>query len=185
MSHAHLAIRAQSQLLVIDIQEKLAAAMEANAMLSLVRNCSILLQAAQLLEIPVTYTEQYPQGLGSTLHDLSKLTPDAAHIEKIAFSAQAVPEFRQSLDVARRQIILTGMEAHICVLQTALDMQQQGYQVILAEDAVLSRNPLHKDNAMHRLRQAGIMVSNTESIVFEWLGVAEGETFKAISRLVR
>jgi nicotinamidase-related amidase len=78
-----------------------------------------------------------------------------------------------------------GMESHICVLQTALDLLKVGKQVLVVEDAVISRNPSNKENALNRLRQAGVLVVNTESVVFEWLGLAEGDTFKAISKLIR
>jgi nicotinamidase-related amidase len=78
-----------------------------------------------------------------------------------------------------------GMESHICVLQTALDLLEVGKQVLVVEDAVISRNPSNKENALNRLRQAGVLVVNTESVVFEWLGLAEGDAFKAISKLIR
>ncbi|MCB5190763.1 isochorismatase family protein [Methylobacillus arboreus] len=185
MPIAHLAIREQSQLVIVDVQEKLAAAMAEDAIASLARNCGILLQAAGLLEIPVIYTEQYPKGLGSTLAEFSPWLEKAARVEKTAFSCHAVPAFRSQLTRDRPQLVLAGMEAHICVLQTALQLQQHGHQVIVAEDAVLSRHPANKANALQRLQQAGVVVSNTESIVFEWLEKAEGDAFKAISRLVK
>lgn len=180
-----LASRPLSQLVIIDVQEKLAAAMEPAAMTAMERNCSTLLQAADLLDMPVIYTEQYPKGLGNTLPGLTANLEKAARVEKTAFSCYAVPAFREQLHTERPHIVLAGMEAHICVLQTALQLQQQGCQVIVAEDAVLSRNLANKENALHRLRQAGVIVSNTESIVFEWLEKAEGDAFKTISRLVR
>lgn len=185
LHHNPLAVCEHSQLAIIDVQEKLAPAMQPEALAQLVRNCGILLQAAALLEIPTLHTEQYPKGLGNTLAALSPWLAQSARIEKTAFSCAEVPAFRSQLTSDRPQLILTGMEAHICVLQTALGLQQLGHQVIVAEDAVLSRNPEHKRNAMQRLQQAGIMVSNTESIVFEWLGRAEGDAFKTISRLIR
>jgi nicotinamidase-related amidase len=83
------------------------------------------------------------------------------------------------------QIVLLGMETHICVLQTALDLLARGKQVFIVEDAVISRNPEHKQNALQRLRQAGCVVTNTESVIFEWLRVAEGDAFKTISKLIR
>ena len=180
-----LAVQESSQLVIIDVQEKLAAAMQAEPLAQLVRNCGILLQAAALLEIPRLYTEQYPKGLGPTVEALAPWLDASARIEKTAFSCAEVPAFRSQLTSDKPQLILAGMEAHICVLQTAIGLQELGHQVIVAEDAVLSRNPEHKRNALLRLHQAGIMVSNTESIVFEWLGRAEGDAFKAISRLIR
>ncbi|MFJ5446753.1 isochorismatase family protein [Methylobacillus methanolivorans] len=185
MPATDLASRPLSQLVMIDVQEKLATAMAEDQLATLVRNSDILLRAAQLLDVPVMYTEQYPQGLGQTLDTLREKLSNATRIEKTAFSCFAVPAFREQLQADKSQIVLAGMEAHICVLQTALQLQQAGYQVIIAEDAVLSRSPANKANALARLRQAGIIISNTESIVFEWLGNAEGAAFKAISRLVR
>ena len=185
MPATDLASRPLSQLVMIDVQEKLAAAMAEDQLATLIRNSDILLQAAQLLDVPVIYTEQYPKGLGHTLTGLREQLSSATRVEKTAFSCFAVPEFRATLKTDKPQMILLGMEAHICVLQTALHLQQAGYQVIIAEDAVLSRNPANKANALTRLRHAGVLISNTESIVFEWVGIAEGEAFKTISRLVR
>lgn len=175
----------RSQLVVIDVQEKLTAVMPGEQVETVVRNCGILLQAAALLEVPVLHTEQYPAGLGPTVPELAPLLPPEMRIEKTVFSCCAEPKFRRQLTTDRPQIVLGGMEAHICVLQTALALQQSGRTVFVAEDAVLSRKPENKANALARLRHAGVIVSNTESIVFEWLGKAEGEAFKQISRLVR
>jgi isochorismate hydrolase len=150
----------------------------------MVKNCGILLQAAKLLNIPMTYTEQYPQGLGVTLPDLKQhlLLPA---IEKTCFSCCDEPSFRSKLRGDRPQMVLAGMEAHICVLQTALQLQTSGKQVFVVEDAVISRNEDNCYNALQRLQHAGVIVTNTESVVFEWLKVAEGDAFKQISRLIR
>jgi len=174
-----------SHLVIIDMQERLAGAMAGEALQSTVRNCGILLQAASLLEVPALYTEQYPKGLGKTLPDLVQWLDDKPRIEKTTFSCCDEPTFCRQLTSDRPQVVLAGMEAHICILQTALALQAMGRIVFVAEDAVLSRNPSNKANALERLRQAGIIISNTESIVFEWLGKAEGDAFKQISRLVR
>lgn len=185
MSAAPVCSRGASQLTVVDVQEKLCAAMRQEALQDVVKNCGILLQAAQLLEIPVIHTEQYPQGLGPTLAALGAwLGPENA-VEKTCFSCCDESAFRARLHRDRPQIVLAGMEAHICVLQTALQLQESGRQVFVVEDAVLSRRASSKQNALARLRQAGIIVTNTESVVFEWLKVAEGDAFKQISKLVR
>lgn len=176
--------RARSRFALIDMQQRLAAAMPAEAMQRAERHCSILLQACRLLQVPVLCTEQYPKGLGPTL---DSLTPwlDAPPLEKTCFSCCRLPAFRSRLDRQRDQIVLAGMEAHICILQTALELQAQEYQVYVVADAVLSRNATNHDNAMHRLRQSGVIVTHTESVVFEWLGAAEGDAFKQLSRLLR
>lgn len=176
--------RDASQLVLIDVQDKLCSVMEPAALAEMVRNCGILLQAAKLLEIPVICTEQYPKGLGATLPELSACMP-APTIEKTCFSCNDSGPFRARLQGDRPQVVLTGMESHICVLQTALQLQECGKQVFVVEDAVISRKPDNKANALARLRQVGVMVTNTESVVFEWLRVAEGEVFKQISKLVR
>lgn len=174
-----------SHLVIIDMQERLASVMPDDALQSIVKNCGILLQAAALLEVPALYTEQYPKGLGKTLPDLMQWLGTKPRVEKTAFSSCDEPTFCRQLTSDRPQVVLAGMETHICILQTAFALQAMGRIVFVAEDAVLSRNATHKANALDRLRQAGIVVSNTESIVFEWLGVAEGEAFKQISRLIR
>lgn len=179
-----LLTRECSQFVLIDAQEHLAAAMAAESLRAMERSCAILLQACRLLAVPVLFTEQYPKGLGPTLDSL-RFWLDSPPLEKTCFSCCRLPAFSDCLDPKRNQIVLAGMEAHICVLQTALDLQAQGRLVFVVEDAVLSRNAAHHANAMQRLRQAGVIVTNTESVVFEWLGAAEGEAFKQLSRLLR
>lgn len=173
-----------SQLVLIDVQEKLCGAMESAALEAMVKNCNVLLQAARLMEVPTLHTEQYPRGLGRTLSALTELLPHPA-VEKTCFACSDEPAFRARLHRDRPQVVLAGMEAHICVLQTALQLQEMGRQVFVVEDAVLSRSAVNKANALSRLRHAGIIVSNTESVVFEWLKVAQGEAFKQISKLIR
>lgn len=174
-----------SRLVVVDMQDKIASVMQAEAMGKVLKHCNILLQAAQLLEIPALYTEQYPKGLGPTLPGLAEWLKQSPRVEKTTFSCCAEPTFCRQLTGDRPQIILAGMEAHICVLQTALQLKEQGHQVFVVDDAIISRDPANKANAIARLREAGITISNTESVVFEWLGKAEGDAFKQISRLIR
>ena len=174
-----------SQLAIVDVQEKLCGVMESAALAAVVKNCGILLQAAQLLEIPALHTEQYPKGLGPTVTDFqSWLTPETA-IAKTCFSCSDEPAFTARLHRDRPQMVLAGMEAHICILQTALQLQTSGKQVFVVEDAIISRRETNKQNALSRLRHAGVIVTNTESVVFEWLKAAEGDAFKQISKLVR
>ena len=184
MKSASILDKDQSQLVVIDVQSKLAGVMPSDVS-AVIKNIAMLLQAVNLLEIPSLYTEQYPKGLGPTVTELTEHLASQKAVEKTTFSCCAEPAFKRRLFSDRQQIILAGMEAHICVLQTALDLQAQGKLVFVVEDAVISRNPANKLNAINRLRQAGVIVTNTESVVFEWLGVAEGDAFKKISQLVR
>lgn len=184
-SPANISHSALCHLAIIDVQERLCGAMPAELLPGVLKNCAILLQAAELLEIPAVYTEQYPKGLGHTHPDLVQWLDKKPRIEKTAFSSCDEPKFCLQLTSDRPQIVLAGMEAHICILQTALALQESGRQVFVAEDAVLSRSASNKANAVSRLRHAGVIVSNTESIVFEWLGKAEGDAFKQITRLIR
>lgn len=174
-----------SQLIIVDMQTRLSTVMVQAAMQATIRNCEILATAANMLEVPVLISEQYPKGLGNTLAELLALLPNVKPVEKTTFSCLAEPKFNRQLTVDRPQIIITGMEAHICVLQTALDLQANAKQVFVAEDAIISRSAGNKTNALARMRDAGCIITNTESIVFEWLGKAEGDAFKAISKLIK
>lgn len=174
-----------SQLVLVDIQTKLAAVMQPEAMQKVIKNGEILLQVAQLLQVPVMLTEQYPKGLGHTVPALLAQLPQVQVIEKTNFSCMGEASFVRQLTRDHSQIVLAGMETHICVCQTALDLLAHGKQVFVVEDAVISRNPDNKANAIARMREAGCVITNTESLVFEWLGKAEGDAFKAISQLIR
>jgi len=174
-----------SQFVIIDVQSRLATAMSAEAMQAVVKNCSILAQTSSLLGVPMVVTEQYPQGLGHIVPELSAHIPNIHPVEKTTFSCLAECKFQRQLTRDHSQIILSGMEAHICILQTALDLIAAGKQVFVVEDAVISRNPANKANALARMRDAGCVITNTESVVFEWLGAAEGDVFKTVSKLIR
>ena len=173
-----------SQLILIDLQTRLLSAMPQETMQTVIRNCGILAQAAAMLEVPVIVSEQYPKGLGNTAPELLAFLPNIKPVEKLTFSCMAEPKFSRQLTRDHSQVVIAGMEAHICVLQTALDLQNSK-QVFVAEDAIISRNPANKANALARMREAGCIISNTESIVFEWLGKADSDAFKAISLLIR
>ena len=142
-------------------------------------------QAANLLALPSIATEQYPQGLGETLPEIKQHLANNKAIAKTAFSACGEPKFNQQLQRENSQIILAGMEAHICVLQTALDLINANKQVFVVEDAVISRSAANKANAIARMRAAGCVITNTESVVFEWLGDANHAAFKTISKLIK
>lgn len=179
-----------SQLIIVDMQTRLITAMPQDDSQATIKNAGILAQASAMLEVPVIITEQYPQGLGNTVPELLALLPslkpaNLMPVEKLTFSCMAEPKFSRQLTRDRSQVVLAGVEAHICVLQTALSLIAANKQVFIAEDAVISRNPANKANAIARMRDAGCIITNTESIVFEWLGKAEGDAFKAISKLIR
>ena len=174
-----------SQLVIIDMQTKLVSAMQADAMQLVIKHCGVLAQAASLLSVPVIVTEQYPQGLGETLPEIKQHIGASKPIAKTAFSATGEPKFNQQLHRDQPQIIIAGMESHICVLQTALDLIKASKQVFVLEDAIISRSACNKANAIARMRDAGCIITNTESVVFEWLGNAQHSAFKAISLLIR
>jgi nicotinamidase-related amidase len=187
MSEPLLCNAAQSQLLVIDIQERLVAAMPQAPRAETLSRTGRLLQGAALLEIPTIVTEQYPQGLGATEAVVKQALPHGhRRFEKTSFSCCNASGFCETgLIAGRNQVVITGMETHVCVLQTAFDLQRRGYRVFVAEDAVCSRSADHKRNALERMRQAGIQVTNSESVLFEWLRDSTHEQFRAISKLVR
>ncbi|MBZ4200890.1 MAG: isochorismatase family protein [Methylotenera sp.] len=174
-----------SQLLIVDVQTRLIDVMPPEAVSACIKNTGILAQAAVLLSVPIILTEQYPKGLGHTPAELLEQLAGVIPVEKTAFSCVAEAKVKRQLSRDRSQIVLAGMEAHICILQTAMDLMAAGKQVCVAEDAIISRQPANKANAIARMREAGCMISNTESIVFEWLGKAEGDAFKTISKLIR
>ncbi len=186
MSVLSLAEANHSQLVVIDVQERLVAAMPEKPRQQTLHNIALLTQAANTLMIPITHTEQYPKGLGATEEIIRTHLADAAVIEKTCFSCFAAEGFITTVSLAQRQqIILCGMESHVCVLQTAIELQQAGYQVFVVEDAVCSRRKQHHNNAIARLRQTGIIVTNAESVIFEWLRDASHPDFKSLSRMLR
>jgi nicotinamidase-related amidase len=174
--------------LIIDIQSRLCAAMPQNCLELTFSNVKRLSTAAQKLGIPIIATEQYPKGLGDTRKEVVDALPDTTEfLEKTTFSCCSSSSFKSRLlsKEERPQIILAGMESHICVLQTAAGLQQWGYEVYVVADAVCSRNPVNREYALHRMLQGGISVTCTESVVFEWLGDATHPEFKALSKLFR
>lgn len=179
--------RENSALLVIDMQTRLAAAMPEAERNRVLHNSGILIEAATRLDIPIVQTEQYPRGLGSTEPTLAeRLDGKARRLEKTAFSCCDAEGFDAAACAdGRTQWILCGMEAHVCVLQTAMQLRGRGLEVFVVEDAICSRIAANHNNALARLRQAGVIVSNTQSVLFEWLRDASHPEFKALSTLIR
>jgi nicotinamidase-related amidase len=173
---------ADTALLVIDVQDKLLSLIPGRA--ALVRNIAFLIDGARLLEMPVAATEQYPKGLGPTTPELAKRLPERP--DKVAFSSCAVPSVTEGFRrAARPKVLLTGMETHVCVLNTALDLLNLDFRVYLAVDAVAARFALDHDTALRRLEQAGVILTTAETALFEWVGGAGHPQFKAISKLVQ
>jgi len=176
-----------SQLLIIDVQEKLAGAMPHDVLANVLRSHRILLQACRSLGIPVLHTEQYPQGLGHTHSDLTALLDgQAPAFTKTCFSSCAASGIETHLaDRTRNQVVITGMETHICVLQTCMQLLEQGKQVFVVQDGVCSRDKANYKNALARMRQAGAIITNRESVLFEWLVDASHPQFRELSKLIR
>lgn len=176
--------RDHSALFVVDEQSHLAPAMFSRD--QAVANTAILLKAAARLGVPVLASEQYPKGLGTTVPQIAALLPPGSTAEKIHFSCAADPGITARVEaLGRRQVVVAGMEAHVCVLQTALDLKERGYDVHVVADATSSRRPESHALAMDRLRLAGIPVVNTEMVVFEWLGQAGTAEFKELLALIK
>lgn len=175
-----------SLLLVIDVQERLSAAMGQDALQRAVKHIGILLESAQALSVPAIVTEQYVQGLGPTVAALKEKAGGATFHEKISFSccgnAAFMAQLRQS---GRTQIVVCGMETHVCVQQTVLDLLQEGFIVHVVKDAVMSRAPANRDTAIEAMTLAGVVPTSTEIVVFQWLKIAGTDVFKQVSKLVK
>lgn len=171
--------RNASMLLLVDVQERLLPAMhEAQGVLD---NTIWLIQVAQRLGVPVAASEQYPRGLGHTHGDLRTLLSPECIAEKLHFSCAAAQCLGRLPGGDRRQVVLCGIESHVCVLQTALELRDQGKDVFLVADAVSSRNPADKTLALARMRDHGVEIVSREMVAFEWLGQAGSAEFKDIS----
>jgi len=179
--------RADSALVVVDAQERLMQAMPLEQGRAALENMARLVRGAALLDVPVFVTEQYPKGLGPTQREIQDMLPPGVQpIEKLDFSCLGVASFREALERTEKgSLVICGVEAHVCVYQTALDALAAGINIFVAADAVSSRKGEHRDWALDTLRQAGAVVNSTEALLFEWLGRAEGDAFKEISRMVR
>jgi nicotinamidase-related amidase len=167
---------------VIDIQEGLVKAMDETVGRNVIRNVQTLLSVAKEMEIPVVPTEQYPRGLGTTVAGIKEdLTGDP--IEKVSFSCCRVEAFNERLSrLGRKQIILSGMETHICVLQTCADLIERGYEVHVLADAVCSRRKLDWEIGLSWMEKKGAIISTTEMIAFQLLKEAGTERFKRVSK---
>lgn len=174
--------RENSLMLMIDIQEKLAPAIFNSK--TIVKNQKILIEGLKKLIVPIIFTEQYPKGLGRTLSELSDLLDDKEPIEKIVFSAytEVVKEKLTAFGV--NNIIVTGMETHVCVYQTVRDLIESGYNVFVVKDAVGSRTEANYENALFMMNDLGAVITNTETLLFDLIKKAGTDEFKFISNLI-
>lgn len=174
----------QCILLIIDLQSKLAPAIVSfNETFA----CALqLAKASTIHQIPTLITEHYKKGLGESDENIQSALPNAQYVEKINFSACAEEGFLDTLSqLQRSHVVVIDTEAHVCVLQTCLDLLQQGYVVTVATDAIASRNAEHKAIAVEQLRQAGAVISCAETIIFQWTKKAGTSTFKEILKIIK
>ena len=179
-----LMARNNTALLVVDVQEKLAPAIIESD--RLVWNIGRLVEGAQKLGIPIAVTEQYPKGLGTTVPELSQLVSDGTIYEKRMFSLRECSELIDSLTNKNiKNVLLAGIETHVCVMQSALDLMGCGFDVFVCIDAVSSRHEEDDMTAMQRLETSGATLVTTEMALFEWCETSKADEFKNISRIVQ
>lgn len=170
--------------LIIDIQERLFPHMAGKE--ELLRKCLILVEGMKILKLPLLLTEQYPKGLGPTLEEIREQLGEIPAIEKVTFSCCDEPDFIRELErSACKTIVIAGIEAHVCVLQTVVDLVAEGYLPVVVADCISSRSEEDKEVAMQRMRAEGAVVSTCESILFELCRSAGAKEFKAISNLIK
>ncbi len=171
-------------LLIVDIQEKLAVVMKERD--TVVRNNLHLIELAKMIGVPVMITEQYPKGLGTTVAEIREALPVYQPVEKMTFDCCGQPAFLGELKQHNKSmVVLTGMETHICVLQTCIGLLKAGINVHLVQDAVCSRTKENWKTGVEFMRTAGAVVTSTETVLFQLLKVAGTEEFKKISKRIK
>ena len=183
-----LLARDKSQLLIVDVQEKLLQAISGKD--RVVDRCIRLVRAARTLDVPITVSEQYPQGLGPTANSIRDALANAALVaDKVEFSCLRNEFLRERLHELRRQgrpqVVIAGIEAHVCVLQTAVDLEAQGFEAFVVADATGSRSKDSRKLALARLNKAGADVVDSEMVLFEWLERADTSAFKELQALIK
>lgn len=174
----------RSSLLIVDVQQSLAPVVADPR--GVYRGCIILLRAAKRLGIPVLVSEQYPKGLGHTVGEVLAEAPEGAVVEKLHFSCAYEPAITDRLaGFDRKQVVIAGIEAHICVLQTALGLKAAGFEVFVVADACSSRASANHRAAMDRLAANGVQIVTIEMALFEWLHRAGTPEFKELSQMIK
>jgi len=177
-------IKEQSCGLIIDIQEKLHPHIYKHDIIS--RNVITLIQGLKILNVPVILTQQYTKGLGDTVPDIKQAMGDFTPIEKNSFSCCDEPAFMETLNrLGKKYIIIGGTEAHVCILQTTIDLIEKSYIPVVVENCISSRKNRDKKTAVDRMRQEGAIITTYESVLFELTRYAGTSQFKEISRLVK
>ncbi len=180
MDNKYLLDAQDSVLLIVDVQERLATVMKERD--RVVKNCQHLIELAKMIKLPVVVTEQYPKGLGRTVPEIQSVLTEYQPIEKIAFNCCGEPAFVSEIrKLSRKKVIVTGMETHICVLQTTTGLLQDGFLPHVVSDAVCSRTDENRQTGIEYMRDAGAVITCTETALFQLLKVAGTEEFKKIS----
>ncbi len=173
-----------TSLLLVDIQGNLAHSMHEKAFLF--ENVQKLIKGIQVLGIPILWVEQNPQGLGPTIPEIADILSNIQPISKMSFSSCGNDRFVEALAALdRKQVLIAGIETHVCVYQTAVDLVDRGYEVEVVRDAVSSRKVENKEIGLQKMSDSGVRVTSVETALFELLRVAEGEQFKEILKIVR
>lgn len=176
--------KSEAVLVIVDIQERLAAVMGERK--KVIDNCLHLIELSKLLDIPVILNEQYPKGLGPTVSEIRDALQPYEPLEKLTFSCCKGPAFPERLAAAgRKKIILVGMETHVCVLQTCIGLLAAGYEVHAVSDAICSRTSENFRTAIEFMRDAGAVITCTETVLFQLLDKAGTEEFKIISKRIK
>ncbi|BCB95212.1 hydrolase [Dissulfurispira thermophila] len=171
-------------ILIIDIQERLANVMKMRE--DVIKNCLHLIELSRMMNLPVVVTEQYPKGLGQTVTEIKDALPSYQPIEKLTFSCCEEPNFLNEIKrLNKKTIILTGMETHICVLQTCIGLVKEGFNVHVVKDAVCSRTKENHKTGIEFMRDVGAVITCTETVLFQLLKVAGTDEFKAISKRIK
>jgi isochorismate hydrolase len=178
--------REQSVLIVVDVQELLMEKMDQEVGKNVIQNIRTLLTFAKEMAIPILITEQYPKGLGKTVPKIRTELGSLPSMEKVSFSCCGVEAFNNRLNqLARKQVILTGIETHVCVLQTANELIQKGNEVHVVADAICSKRKLDWEIGLRWMEKKGAMISTTEIIAFQLLKEAGTEEFRGLSKLLK
>ena len=184
MRHQSILDRSGTALLVVDIQEKISALMTHRE--RVIKNTVILIKGLHALKVPLFITEQYPKGLGPTEKEIAEALVGVTAIQKMTFSCCGEPEVpRRFQEKKIQQVVVCGIECHICVMQTVLDLLTKGFQVHVVTDAVSSRRSLDCETALRRMEKAGAILTTTESVLFEIMEKCGTDEFKTIVKLIK
>jgi nicotinamidase-related amidase len=174
----------QALLVLVDVQGKLAKIVHDSE--SLIENLIKLIQGLRILRVPIIWVEQYPEGLGSTIEEVAQYLTGIKPIRKISFNACENETFVQAVkETGRQQLLVAGIETHICVYQTSIGLKKLGYEVQVVTDAVSSRTLANKEIGLEKMKSAGIAWTSVETVLFELMKIAEGDHFKQIIKLLK